>query len=113
MKQIFQAAVVWFGLLIGSAQLLKAQDFNPSQEGVGPMAEMGTFQLIRTGKQEEAIQTDLLRMIEAKRHETDVTYYMLSQNTLVKILPKSEISKPDFKPLRDLYMEEKTMEGME
>lgn len=112
MKQILRTIAVCVGIVLLFNSPVSAQNEQVVVSEQTPPAALGTFQLIRTGKQQEAIQMDLLRMIETKRHETEVTYYMLSQNTLVKILPKSEINKPGFKPLTDLYMEEKSWEGV-
>lgn len=104
---MMRTITVWIvGLLVGGClyaqtALAPAADLAPSAK----KADVGTFQLIQTTKIREAIHEELLITIESKREEDRVVYFDLSPNTRVMVLSRREISRPDFKPLENLYLD--------
>lgn len=60
----------------------------------------GTYQVqIIDSRELPAIPLSLMDTINAKRHETEITYYWLKENTRVKIMPKNSINDPSFTKL--------------
>jgi hypothetical protein len=101
------ALLLGLGASSGLAQSTGSSSANPTAKP----AAAGTYQLIRMGKVEEVIQSEVLVLIESQRHLTEIAYYRLSDNLLVKILPVAEITKPDFVPLTALYQDENSEKG--
>ena len=69
----------------------------------------GTFQFIisKNAKSKEIFTTDILKIIEDNRTESEEKIIILSPNTKVWILSKNQINNPDFIPLINLYSIEK------
>lgn len=58
----------------------------------------GTYQIIITdSKITEAFTTDLLPIIESKRHDTEDVYYEISKYTTIRIYSRAKINSPEFK----------------
>ncbi|MBI4646455.1 MAG: hypothetical protein HY738_07640 [Bacteroidia bacterium] len=60
-----------------------------------------TFEFIQDNeKVQEVYSTEIIPMLEQQRDETDVKYIRISDNTVVKILPKSIINSEEFRNKR-------------
>lgn len=111
MKRVFIRAL--FALFLTATCQVSAQTAaSPAIKPQVEPAKEGTFQLIRTGKHTEYLHTEFLPVIESKRHDTEVIYYLLSDNLTVKILPRSVVNQPGFVPLKELYLDEKSEKGL-
>jgi hypothetical protein len=114
MKKAFYTLFLGLFATMGLVATAGAQSIQaPSENGeaIAKAAKPGTFLLIRTGKVEEALNSEVLYLIEQNRKQHEESYFVLSQNLLVKILSEDEIAKPDFVPYRHLYIDEEKMNG--
>jgi hypothetical protein len=65
----------------------------------------GTFQIIcsKEAGKKEVFTTDLLKLIEDNRLESEEKILVLSPITKIRILSKQQISAPGFQPIEKLY----------
>jgi hypothetical protein len=65
----------------------------------------GTFQIIcdKNAGKKEIFTTDLLKLVEDNRLETEEKVLVLSPITKIRILSKKQISAADFHPIEKLY----------
>ncbi len=87
-------------LFIAVAAHTQNQPIPPQQNIVEKIsfAKKGTFQIIFSSENDQlvSLDSDLLQKIELNRLENEVSYLKLSENTVVKIFPMSEINATQF-----------------
>lgn len=60
----------------------------------------GTYQIqVINTRDQPCIPGNLIQLVIDNRHATDIVFVNLGRSVRLKIIPTSEITKPDFKPL--------------
>lgn len=109
--QTLFVGVFCFDLLLAQNPKIEGSSHSEDLTLFCDKAKEGTFQLIRTSKIDEALNSEALVQIEKQRDEEEIIYYRMSDNLTVMILPYEEINKSDFRPIKFLYVEDEIKEG--
>lgn len=73
----------------------------------GMKAKPGTYQFVRTIKKGEvAFSTEILSLIESKRHDSQPVIIQVGEHTFVRILPRSVVNSNAFTPIESLVYED-------
>lgn len=77
-------------------------------------AVSGTYQVIGEEMALDHREMDSLRLvIEAKREEDKVVIFSIAPTTQVKVLPRTEILSPKFKPVEEFVFTERKVKRLE
>lgn len=107
MKNTFCSKFRLFGatLLLSAmtSVLLAGENDKDKIPGRQQKAQPGTYQFIASNPaNQEAFTNDILFTIERLREQDREVIFDLTENTKVRILPRSVIDRPDFKPLKEV-----------
>jgi hypothetical protein len=90
-------------IVLTTAFKLTAQDSKAESQRLLDLLQKleGTYQLqvIDSPREKIALPLAIMDSVQAKRHTTEIVYFPLKDNVRVMVLPFSEITKKDFKPL--------------
>ena len=106
MKKILKLALVAIApILMSSSVLGSSVPIAPVSSTTSALPNEGTFQIIWTSvKDRNYFTSELDAFIDDHRHQTDVTYHQLTENTYIMILPHDQINDPAFVPLEEVYV---------
>lgn len=97
MKKILLLILIFAGITV------KAQETTDKSKIDSSVNIEGTYQIqVINTRNQPYIPSNLKEMVLEKRDATKTIYVSLGTNVRLKILPLSEISKPDFKSLEPL-----------
>jgi len=102
---MFLRRLCYFFVLLACPLFLRAQDESKKEESIHPQpeAQPGTYQFIVSPNDTQFVFTrDVLTRFEKLRSENQEIYYRLNDSVEVRIIPRSEIRKPDFVPVREI-----------
>ena len=95
-------AFILFVMLITGLSISKAQS-GSKQNDTKQINVEGTYQIEMINTRDKpSLPVELAKIVSENRDTKEVKYIMLAPKTRLKILPLSEINKPDFKPLNKI-----------